>query len=79
MDRWASAPFTQGLRGDVIGRVTGAMHDAWIAFARDGDPRHPGIPSWPPYDGEGRAVLVIVDDGIRVEPGLPMPAACAAE
>jgi len=79
MDRWASAPFIQGLRDDVANRVTGALHDAWIAFARDGDPSHPGIPSWHPYDAEGRAVLVIADDDIRVMPGLPVPAACAGE
>jgi len=79
MDRWASAPFVQGLRDDVTNRVTAALHDAWIAFARDGDPSHPGIPSWPPYDTEGRAVLVIADDDIRVMPGLPVPAACARQ
>ena len=79
MNRWASAPFVQGLREDVIGRVTGALHDAWIAFARHGDPGHPGIPSWEPYDTDGRAVLVIADEDIRVVPGLPAPDACTGE
>jgi para-nitrobenzyl esterase len=79
MNRWASAPFIQGLRKGVIGRVTGALHDAWIAFARHGDPSHPGIPPWEPYDSDGHAVLVIADDETRVVPGLPVPDACAGE
>jgi para-nitrobenzyl esterase len=35
-----------------------AMHDAWIAFARTGDPSHPGLPTpWPPFDTDRRAVV----------------------
>jgi para-nitrobenzyl esterase len=35
------------------------MHDAWIAFARDGAPGHAGIPEWPRYDTERRATMRI--------------------
>jgi para-nitrobenzyl esterase len=33
------------------------MMDAWAAFARSGDPSHPGIPPWPPYAPPRRATL----------------------
>jgi para-nitrobenzyl esterase len=38
-------------------RVAHAMMDAWAAFARSGDPSHPGIPAWPPYAPPRRATL----------------------
>jgi para-nitrobenzyl esterase len=34
------------------------MMDAWLAFARSGNPSHPGIPSWLPYDPSARETLV---------------------
>lgn len=34
-----------------------SMADAWIAFARTGDPNHAGIPTWPTYDPADRAVM----------------------
>jgi para-nitrobenzyl esterase len=38
--------------------VEDAMSDAWIAFARTGNPNHPGIPEWPVYDLRRRPTLV---------------------
>ena len=35
------------------------MSAAWAAFARTGDPSHPGIPKWPSYDGERRATMIL--------------------
>jgi para-nitrobenzyl esterase len=49
-------------------QVEDAMSEAWIAFARDGDPGHPGIPRWPTYNLGSRATMVfdveseVVDD-----------------
>lgn len=37
--------------------IADAMHRAWIAFARDGDPNHAGLPEWPQYDLERRATM----------------------
>jgi para-nitrobenzyl esterase len=38
-------------------RVAHAMMDAFVAFARSGDPSHAGIPAWPPYAAPRRATL----------------------
>ena len=40
-------------------KVAAAMSDAWIAFARDGDPNHGGIPKWSPYTLDERATMVL--------------------
>jgi para-nitrobenzyl esterase len=37
--------------------IADAMHRAWIAFARTGDPRHEGIPEWPSYEPSRRATM----------------------
>jgi para-nitrobenzyl esterase len=33
------------------------MQDAWLGFAREGDPAHPGLGAWPGYDAQRRATL----------------------
>lgn len=35
------------------------MFAAWIAFARTGNPNTPGLPEWPRYDTDERAVMVL--------------------
>jgi para-nitrobenzyl esterase len=47
--------------------LAGQMQDAWLAFARHGDPNHPGIPHWPIFDAE-RSELLIFDASTRLAP-----------
>ena len=52
-------PNVHELIGDAPERreLATAMQDAWIAFARDGDPSHRLLPDWPVYDLEQRATM----------------------
>ncbi|WNG45451.1 carboxylesterase/lipase family protein [Archangium minus] len=34
------------------------MSSTWVAFARTGNPNHPGLPEWPAYTTEQRATLI---------------------
>jgi para-nitrobenzyl esterase len=34
------------------------MSEAWLAFARTGDPSHAGIPAWPAYTADRRATMI---------------------
>jgi para-nitrobenzyl esterase len=47
--------------GPAAEHVAAAMMDAWCAFAASGDPAHPGIPPWPPYERRRRATFEFGD------------------
>ncbi len=35
------------------------VSDAWINFARKGDPNHPGLPNWPRFDAQKGPVMIL--------------------
>ncbi|MFZ5669812.1 MAG: carboxylesterase/lipase family protein [Pseudomonadota bacterium] len=39
--------------------LSDAMQDAFVAFARSGDPNHPGLPRWEPYTLPRRQTMVL--------------------
>jgi para-nitrobenzyl esterase len=56
-DNTDDVPYT-GERQDKH-ELEAAMSEAWIAFARNGDPSHPGIPKWEPYSANKRATMLL--------------------
>jgi para-nitrobenzyl esterase len=54
--------------GDDPQTLAEQMSEAWLAFARTGDPATAALPAWPPYDPARRATMVfnleshLVDD-----------------
>jgi para-nitrobenzyl esterase len=47
-------------------KLADAVSRIWATFARSGRPDHPAIPSWPTYDAQQRATLML-DKVCRVE------------
>ena len=49
----------------LLGRAGGAaelsraLRDAWVAFARHGEPKAPALDAWEPYDARRRATMVL--------------------
>jgi para-nitrobenzyl esterase len=51
-------------------KLAASMSEAWIAFARSGNPSHSGIPEWGPYSREYRETMLFdVPCRIEVDPG----------
>ncbi len=67
-DNVAVAEHMVGPATAATAAMTDAICDAWLAFARAGDPNNAGLAPWAPYDLERRAVMhfdvppVAVDD-----------------
>ena len=51
--------------GESQQALADVMSEAWLAFARDGDPNHDGLPDWPEYTVEDRATMIF-DNELRV-------------
>lgn len=65
--------------GPAVEKLSQQMMDAWLGFARGGDPSHPGIGRWPGYDTETRPTLVFGPDSRCVEAPLDEERALWAE
>ena len=50
------APMTGG--GPVPRALAAKVSDAWIQFARSGNPNHPGLPKWPAFTTSEGAVMI---------------------
>ena len=55
-DAW-QAPMLAGGDADAMRALAVQMQDAWIAFARTGDPAHAGLPAWPRFSQQREVML----------------------
>lgn len=55
--------------GGKAQELAGKMSEAWIAFAKNGDPNHPGLPQWPEYNSDNTATMHL-DTRCVVQPQL---------
>lgn len=44
-------------KGAEVRALADQMMDAWLGFARSGDPGHSGLPNWPRYELDGRETM----------------------
>jgi para-nitrobenzyl esterase len=56
MDNCDSAPMAADSPGSQA--MAARMSEAWISFARSGDPNHPDLPKWPPYSLDQRETMI---------------------
>ena len=52
-------------QGAAVQRLSEHMMDAWIAFARTGNPATEALPAWPAYTADCRATMVF-DESVKV-------------
>ncbi len=53
--------------GSEAAALADKMSDAWIAFARSGNPNTPKLPFWPAYDAQTRSTMIFNNESRLVE------------
>ncbi len=48
--------------GSKARALSNKMADAWVQFARTGDPNHPGIPTWTPFSAKAVPTMIFDND-----------------
>ncbi|MCB1348215.1 MAG: carboxylesterase/lipase family protein [Maritimibacter sp.] len=56
--------------GDAAAALAKTVSEAWVTFAKTGQPGAPGLPDWPVYSSETRAAMHL-DSVSRVAPYMP--------
>ena len=50
-------------------KIADEMSEAWVAFAKTGKPNHSGIPEWPAYSRDNRAMMIFNNETkVMVDP-----------
>ncbi|MBK7474442.1 MAG: carboxylesterase family protein [Betaproteobacteria bacterium] len=62
------APMLTGGDPGAMQVLAQRMQDAWIAFARTGDPAHPGLPAWPRFARERQTMLFDTPSRLEADP-----------
>jgi len=57
-DNVAKADRLIGTGAEPAQRVADVMSAAWLAFARNGTPNAPGLPSWPAFNAKDRSTMI---------------------
>lgn len=80
LQNWRDAPMLKGVDVAEFNGLAHAMQQAWIAFARNGDPNHDGLPHWAAYDKQHRTTMRFdrvvgpIGDLAGISSRLPWPA-----
>lgn len=57
LDAWEQARMLGERPAEEARELSDRVQDAWLAFAADGSPQHPGLPEWTPCEGDELRVM----------------------